>query len=148
LVTPEVDALIVSFIVCGMGLTTGLILLRSLIPRSEPQSLFGASGGIPVQPMARVDIAAVTAACPPYRSKSAISGESETVTIGHNDRHQNISRYTTPEGGGLIGLTAMLGMAIILMAGSNFARQFLSLAIPAGGAVALVLYLARRGRLD
>jgi hypothetical protein len=150
LVAPEVDALIVSFMVCGMGLTTGLILLRSLIPRSEPQSLFGASGGIPVQPMARVDIAAVTGACPPHRSRSAIaiSGESETVTIGHNDRHQSISRYTTPEGGGLIGLTAMLGMAIILMAGSNFARQFLSLAIPAGGAVALVLYLARRGRLD
>jgi multisubunit Na+/H+ antiporter MnhB subunit len=59
-----------------------------------------------------------------------------------SDRRQSISRYKTPVGGGLIGLIAMIGMAIVLMIGSNFARQFLSLAIPAGGAVALVLYWA------
>jgi uncharacterized membrane protein len=49
-------------------------------------------------------------------------------------------------GGGLIGFIAMIGMAIVLMIGSNFARQFLYLAIPAGGVVALVLYCARHRR--
>ena len=64
----------------------------------------------------------------------------------NSDRRQSISRYKTPLGGGLIGLIAMVGMAIVLMIGSNFARQFLSLAIPAGGAVALALYWARHRR--
>lgn len=64
----------------------------------------------------------------------------------NSDRHQSISRYNTPVGGGLIGLIAMIGMAIVLMIGSNFARQFLALAIPAGGLVALVLYWARHRR--
>ena len=62
----------------------------------------------------------------------------------NSDRPQSISRYKTPVGGGFIGLIAMIGMAIVLMIGSNFARQFLFLAIPAGGVVALVLYWGRR----
>jgi uncharacterized membrane protein len=49
-------------------------------------------------------------------------------------------------GGGFIGFIAMIGMAIVLMIGSNFARQFLFLAIPAGGVVALVLYWTRHRR--
>jgi hypothetical protein len=61
----------------------------------------------------------------------------------NSDRTQSISRYKTPVGGGLIGLVAMIGMALVLIIGSNFARQFLFLAIPAGGVVALVLYCAR-----
>jgi hypothetical protein len=65
----------------------------------------------------------------------------------NGDRRQSISRYKTPMGGGFIGLMAMIGMAIVLMIGSNFARQFLFVAILAGGAVALVLYWARRGVL-
>ena len=64
----------------------------------------------------------------------------------NSGRHQSVSSYKAPMGGGLIGLIAMIGMAIVLMLGSNFARQFLSLAIPAGGVVALVLYWAGRRR--
>jgi len=64
----------------------------------------------------------------------------------NSDRRQSISRYKTPVGGGLIGLIAMIGMAIVLMIGSNFARRFLSLAIPAGCLVALVLIWARHRR--
>jgi hypothetical protein len=64
----------------------------------------------------------------------------------NSDRRQSISRYKTPMGGGLIGLIAIVGMAIVLMIGSNFARSFLYLAIPAGVVVALVLYWARYRR--
>jgi hypothetical protein len=64
----------------------------------------------------------------------------------NSDRRQSISRYKTPMGGGLIGLIAMIGMAIVLMIGSNFARQFLSLVIPAGGVVAILLYWTRYRR--
>jgi len=64
----------------------------------------------------------------------------------NSDRRQSISRYKTPMGGGLIGLIAMIGMAIVLMIGSNFARSFLSLAIPAGGVVAILSYWTRYRR--
>src|SRR5689334_5966654 len=67
LVTPEMEALIVSFViqglrpaqahenrffdlvVCGMGLTTGLMVLRGLARRREPETLFGGSCGAIVQ---------------------------------------------------------------------------------------------------
>jgi hypothetical protein len=61
----------------------------------------------------------------------------------NSHHHQSVSRYKTPVGGGFVGLIAMIGMAIVLIIGSNFARQFLFLAIPAGGVVALMLYCAR-----
>ena len=64
----------------------------------------------------------------------------------NSDRRQSISRYKTPMGGGLIGLIAMIGMAIVLMMGSNFARSFLSLAIPAGGVVTILFYWTRYRR--
>lgn len=64
----------------------------------------------------------------------------------NSDRRQSISRYKTPMGGGFIGLVAMIGMAIVLMIGSHFARSFLSLAIPAGGIVAILLYWASHRR--
>jgi hypothetical protein len=64
----------------------------------------------------------------------------------NSDRRQSVSSYQTPMGGGFIGLVAMIGMAIVLMIGSNFARQFLFLAMPGGGVVALVLSWARHRR--
>ncbi len=150
LVTPEVNALIVSFVVCGIGLTTGLMLLRRLVPRREPISLSLDSGGVSNQPVTKADIPAQREDCSQHSAKAAIAipGAREVELTWNNDRPRSISRYKTPEGGGLIGFIAMIGMAIILMIGSNFARQFLSLAIPAGGGVAFVLYCARRGHLD
>ena len=64
----------------------------------------------------------------------------------NSDHHQSISRYKTPVGGGFISLVATIGMAIVLMMGNNFARQFLFLAMAAGGVVALVLYCVRYRR--
>jgi hypothetical protein len=148
LVTPEVGALIVSFVVCGVGLTTGLIVLRRLAPRREAISLSLDSGCVYIQPATRGIIPVQTEDCSRHSTKSAIPGAKEADLARNIDRPQSISRYKTPEGGGLIGLIAMFGMAIMLMIGSNFARQFLSLAVPAGGFVALVLYWARGGNLD
>jgi predicted lipid-binding transport protein (Tim44 family) len=75
-----------------------------------------------------------------------VPGGKEAELMWTSDRRQSISRYKTPVGGGLIGLIAMIGMAFVLMIGSNFARQFLYLAIPAGGLVAFVLYWVRHRR--
>ncbi|HEX3093263.1 MAG TPA: hypothetical protein VHW72_11605, partial [Candidatus Angelobacter sp.] len=60
LVTTEVGigGLIVSFVVCGMGLTTGLIVLRRLFPRREPISLFAGAVGLSVQTTTRAEVPA------------------------------------------------------------------------------------------
>jgi len=150
LVTPEIDALIVSFVVCGMGLTTGFFLLRRLAPGREQMSLSLGPGCVSIQPVTRADIPARTEDCSRHGTKAAIAipAAIEADLTKNNDRPQRISRYKTPAGGGFIGLIAMVGMAIVLMIGSNFARQFLFVAIPTGGVVALVLYCARHGNLD
>jgi len=80
------------------------------------------------------------------QARLGVPGGKEVEPMWNSDRRQSISRYKTPVGGGLIGLIAMIGMAIVLMLGSNFARQFLFLAIPVGGLVALVLYWTRHRR--
>ena len=73
LVTTEVgiNGLIVSFVVCGVGLTTGLFLLRSLVPRREPISLFAGAVGLSVQPTTRAKVPAQTVECLPDGIKSA-----------------------------------------------------------------------------
>lgn len=59
------------------------------------------------------------------------------------DEHCGVSRYNTPKGGGVIGVIALIGMALMLLS-DGFARSFLSLAIPAGGLLALTRYWGRR----
>jgi hypothetical protein len=61
----------------------------------------------------------------------------------NNERHRSISRYNTPIGGGVVGLVALIGMCIMLFS-DRFARSFLAFSVPAGGLIALALYLARR----
>jgi hypothetical protein len=63
--------------------------------------------------------------------------------VRNNEQHLSISRYNTPKGGGVVGLIALIGMCIMLLS-DGFARIFLSLAVPAGGLIALVLYVVRR----
>jgi len=140
------DILFFYFLVCVVGAGIGLIFVYRLIPQRGPILLSLDSGGVPIQPMTRAEISVQTEGHSRNSANAAVAipGESEQVLIAHSDRRQSISRYKTPEGGGLIGLIAMIGMAIVLMIGSNFARQFLSLAIPAGGAIALVLSWGRR----
>jgi ABC-type Fe3+-siderophore transport system permease subunit len=63
--------------------------------------------------------------------------------MGQIDQQRSVSRYSTPNGGGLIGVIALIGMAVMLLS-DGFARSFLSFSIPAGGLIALVLYWGRR----
>jgi hypothetical protein len=70
-------------------------------------------------------------------------GKEVDLVRGHH-RHQSISRYKAPEGGGAISLVPMVGISIVLMGCRlHFMRQFLGLAVIAGGAIALVLYWGR-----
>jgi hypothetical protein len=61
----------------------------------------------------------------------------------HSERHHSVSSYNTPKGGGVVGVVALIGMGIMLLS-DGFARSFLAFSVPAGGLIALALYLARR----
>jgi hypothetical protein len=61
----------------------------------------------------------------------------------HSEQHHSVSSYNTPKGGGVVGVVALIGMGIMLLS-DGFARSFLAFSVPAGGLIALALYLARR----
>jgi len=67
----------------------------------------------------------------------------EVGVVRNNEQHLSISRYNTPKGGGVVGVVALIGMGIMLLS-DGFARSFLAFSVPAGGLIALALYLARR----
>jgi hypothetical protein len=146
LVTPEIGELIVSFVVCGMGLTTGLIVLRRLVPRREPVSLFAKSGGVLLPPAASpTETRAQTQERSPERAETAgdMPGRSEAAAVRNNDRHRAISRYKTPENGSVFAVITIILMSSALSPRLAIGWEFLSFSVTAGCAVALVLYWVR-----
>lgn len=151
LVTPDVGALIVSFVVCGMGLTVGLMVLRHLAPRREPETLFGGSCGpigqgampieLPAQKNERQQEVIV-------KSASRVHNDPEIAPVMKSHGSESIATRKTHDGGGVVGLATVVGMTAILVGRLAFAWQFLSLALLAGGAVAFVLYFVRNRRED
>jgi hypothetical protein len=143
LVTPEVGALIVSFVVCGMGLTTGLMVLRHLVPRREPETLFGGSCG-PIVPGAMpIELPAQKNERQPKviaKSASRVHNDPEIAPVMKSHGSESIATRKTHDGGGIIAAIATIGMGSLVM---GFSWRFLFLAVLAGGAVALVLNWSR-----
>ena len=63
--------------------------------------------------------------------------------ISNSKQHKSISRYTTPETGGALGLATAIGVSLVLGGRLAIGWEFLSFVVPAGGAVALVLNYVR-----
>jgi len=149
MVTLEVgiSGLIVSFVVCGVGLTTGFFLLRSLVPRREPMSLFGGSG-VPVQPTTQAEVRAQTIESLPGAIKNArpVHSNAQITPVMKSHGSESIAAYKSHDGGGVAAFATVVGMTAILVGRLAFAWQFLSLSILAGCAVALVLYWSRNKR--
>jgi hypothetical protein len=148
LVTPEIgiNALIVSFVVCGMGLTTGLMVLRSLAHRREPMSLFGGPDGVPFQGAMPTEVPAQRNECPPeviIKNTSRVHSDAEIAPVMRSHGSESIATHKTHDSGGIIAAIATIGMGSLLM---GFSWQFLFLAVLAGGLVALVLYWVRNGQ--
>ena len=146
LVTPEIGALIVSFVVCGMGLTTGLMVLRRLARRREPMSLFGVPDGVPFQGAMPTEVPAQRNECPPeviIKNTNRVHSDAEIPPVMKSHGSESIATRKTHDGGGFVGVATVVGMTAILVGRLAFAWQFLSLAILAGGAVALALYWSR-----
>lgn len=149
LVTSEVgiSGLIVFFVVCGLGLTTGFFLLRSLVPRRAPISLFGGPYGVPVQaaivetaPRAKAAVQKVE--CPPESIKSArpVHSNAQITPVMKSHGSESIATYQTHDGAGALGLVTIIGLGSGLAARFSDGWQFLLLTALAGCALALVFY--------
>lgn len=149
LVTPEIGALITSFVVCGMGLTAGFTVLRRLAPRREPMSLFG-SDRVPVQGAMPNEVAEQKDEWPPevIKTTSHVYAEAEITPVMKSHGSERIPAYTTHDGAGVAAFVTVVGLTVILVGRIAFAWQFLSLALLAGGAMALVLYCVRNRQQD
>jgi hypothetical protein len=149
LVTPEVDALIVSFVVCGLGLTTGFFLLRSLVPRRDPISLFAGAVGVPLQaaivetvPRAK---AAVQVECRPraYEREGRCIAMLKLPRDEESHGSESIATYKTHDSAGALVFVTAISVCLILGGRLAGGWAFLSLVVPAGSAVALVLNWSR-----
>jgi len=150
MVTLEVgiSGLIVSFVVCGVGLTTGFFLLRSLVPRREPMSLFGGPGGVHVQPTTQAEVSAQTIESLPAAIKNArpVHSNAQIAPVMKSHGSESKATYNTHDSAGALGLVTIIGLGCALAMRFNDGWQFLSLTVLAGCAVALVLYWGRNRR--
>jgi hypothetical protein len=150
LVTPEIaiNNLILSFVVCGVGLTTGFFLLRSLVPRREPISLFAGAVGVPLQPTTQAKVRAQTVECLPDGIKNArpVHSNAQITPVMKSHGSESIATYKTHDSAGALVFATVIGVSLVLGGRLRGGWEFLSLAVPAGCAVALVLYLSRNRR--
>jgi hypothetical protein len=145
LVMPEIDELIVSFVVCGIGLTTGFFILRRLVRRREPISLFSGPVDASIQPTSQAETRPQAEQLSPNCSEVAIAVPQvkRADPIGNGNQHKSISRYKARESSGALVFATAVGVSLVLGGRLAGGWEFLSLAVPAGGLVALVLYQVR-----
>jgi hypothetical protein len=148
LVTPEVGDLLTSFVVCGVGLTTGFIMLRRLFPRREPETLFAGSCGVIVPDAPPPQIPAQRVECPPesISTPRPVHRYPEIAPVMKSHGSESIATHKTHDGAGFAAVVTVVGVTVILVGRLAFAWQFLALALFAGGSMALGQYWARSGR--
>jgi len=145
LVTPEIDALIVSFVVCGIGLMAGFFMLRRLTPRREPISLFADSGGISLRPASRTSLPSPVKEAALDAGKIVIEPHSggRAVQVVSSEPPHKVSSYKAPDSsGGLVFATA-IAVSLILGGRVDGGWSFLALLVPCAWLVALALYWTR-----
>ncbi|HSK42611.1 MAG TPA: hypothetical protein VLA83_01850 [Candidatus Binatia bacterium] len=143
LVTPEIGALITSFVVWGMGLTLGFLMLRRLARRREPLSLFAGSSSLPAgltpRPEARAHLEQLSRDC--SQGATAMPGATNKEdSRPNNTRHKSVSSYTARESSGAMSLILAVGVALILGGRLSGGWEFLVISLTAGFMVALALY--------
>ncbi len=154
LVTPEVGALIISFVVCGAGATAGFMLLRRL-PRREPITLFAGPSESVSSTRQEVfstptEVSAQVSLCPQYAARTASGAAfgNDVASIHQSHPQKSVSRYKAQDGIGALGLICIVGVCLILGGRLNGGWEFLSFVVPAGCLVALLLDRGRRWQKD
>jgi hypothetical protein len=150
LVTTEIGigGLIVSFVVCGVGFTTGLIVLRRLFPRREPISIFAGPIRLSVQAASRATVRAQTGGCLPDGLKSArpVHAIAQISPVMKTHGSESIATYNTHDVAGALGLVTIIGLGSGLATRFSDGWQFLSITAVAGMRSGPGLVLAARLR--
>lgn len=144
----DINAMIVSFVLCGLGAGLGFILMRNLFPRRQPISLFDGPVDLSVQPTTQAEVRAQTVECLPNPIKNTRPAHSNAQISPVMKRHgsESVTTDNTHDSAGALGLVTIIGLGSALAMRFNDGWQFLLLAVLAGCSVALVLYLSRNRR--
>jgi hypothetical protein len=137
--------LIVSFVVCGVALATGFLMLGSLAPRQEPISLFADSGGISLRPASRTAFPSPVKEAALDAAKTVIeprSGGRPVQMVSSKPPHK-ISSYKTPDTSGGLAFATAIAISLILGGRVSGGWGFLALLVPCAWLVALALYWTR-----
>ena len=142
----NIDDLIASFIVCGLGAGLGFILLRRLFPQRGPISLFGDSG-VPIPCVKETNTpvhAAEHSQAVKEQATHAVRPGShiKPVMLGHGS--ESPATLNTHQSPGIALAVTVIGMTLIVVGRFDGGWQFTSLALLTGGAMAVVLYWVRR----
>jgi hypothetical protein len=140
-----INGLIVSFVLCGAAAAAiGRILLRRAFPVQEFQYLFEGPCRVITQASKRTDTPAAASHAPSVGAKPAHLTRSgahpSPVMVSHGS--ESVARFTTHESAGALVLMCVILMSYGLVMRFNNGWAFLPLAVVAGAAMALVLYLA------
>jgi hypothetical protein len=145
LVTPDIGALIVSFVVCGIGLMAGLFMLRSVVPRRDPISLFAGSGGISPRPASRTAIPSPVNNVAIDAGKTVIErhGRDRAVQVVSSEPPHKVSSYKASNSSGGLAFATAIAISLILGGRVSGGLGFLALVVPCAWLVALALYWTR-----
>jgi hypothetical protein len=140
----DINGLIVSFVLCGLGAGLGFFLFNRLFPGRPPMSLFGKTG---VRIQHQIPFA--TPAPTVREGPTIVEAHSRTegLVIPDSYHPQRVSRYKTPENGVIFAFISMILMSAALSPRMPIGWKFLSLSLLAGSVLALIFYWSRwRGR--
>lgn len=140
----NIDDLIASFIVCGLGAGLGFILLRRLFPQREPMSLFGGLSELSIQSMPQAETRAQIEHISQNRTEPAVVIAQAQTTDTIPNRNKSVSSYTARETSGAMCLIIAIGVSLVLGGRLSGGWTFLAFALPAGFLVALALYWIRQ----
>jgi len=143
LATPDVDSLFISFVVFGTGLMAGLFLLRSLVPRREPISLFG---DISLRPASRTAVPLLVKEATLDAGKVVIEPRSgsRAIQIVSSEPPHKVSSYKARDSSGALAFATAIAVSLILGGRVIGGWEFLALVVPCSCLVALGLYWIRQ----
>jgi hypothetical protein len=141
----DINALLVSFVLCGLGAGLGFILLYRLLPERPPISLFGWTG-VRLQRQIRIETSVQA-----MRDHSAVGepqSRSQNLAIPADAQPEKISRYKTPENSAIFAFLAIILMSAALSPRVPLGWEFLCVALLAGSTLALIMHWRERGSND
>jgi hypothetical protein len=141
----DADMVVFLFLACGVGAGVGLFFVYRLVPLRVQNALSINAGGVGLQPAALDEIQAKAVERSPdgIKADRRVHSAAEIRPVMKSHGSESVATNTTHGSGGVAVLVTVIAMTLILDRRFDDGWQFLSLALLAGGAMALGLYWLR-----